>query len=357
MCLQDYEILSGDTLVAVWNSGELSVLDTGLLPQFLRRVSNADMWLETRAVDSHRPNSRVLKKALRMKERDDVATVIRANGATITDNYWIRPIGSDLEYSKVRFDEAYYKKKVSKSIAKLALSGSSRSFNYVADNSTALAAELTNIGSYEKCWKRTDGKWWLYKKANRLEAFSEVYISHLCKLLKIPCVLYECDRSGYVRTLDFTEGKFNFEPALSFMGDNEEYEDVFSEIDKLCPAALPDFIRMVFLDALVFNPDRHTANYGLLRDKKSGEYISFAPCFDHNMALISKGYPEGEVKSDLLIRLFRELIGAHPEYKKYIPELTREMAVKAFEQTNMNIRRDPVVDYIMKRYELITKDL
>ena len=86
MCLQDYEILSGDTLVAVWSNKELRVLDPGLLPQFLRRVSNADMWLETRAVDSHRPNSRVLKKALRMKERDDVASVVRANGATITDN-------------------------------------------------------------------------------------------------------------------------------------------------------------------------------------------------------------------------------------------------------------------------------
>ena len=357
MCLQDYEILSGDTLVAVWSNKELRVLDSGLLPQFLRRVSNADMWLETRAVDSHRPNSRVLKKALRMKERDDVASVVRANGATITDNYWIRPVGSDLEYSKIRFDAEYYKKKTSKSMANLALTGSARSFNYVADNPTALAAELTNIGSFEKCWKITDGQWWLYKKATQYEAFSEVYISNLCKILDIPCAVYKWDGKGYVKTLDFTKGKTNFEPALSFMGDNEEYEDVFAELDKLCPAALPDFIKMVFLDALVLNPDRHTANFGLLRNQKTGEYISLAPCFDHNMALISKGYPKGEVRSDLLIRLFRELIESHPECKECIPVLTREMAIKAFNQTNMKIKRNCVVDYIMKRYELIIKDL
>ncbi|MEE3472623.1 MAG: hypothetical protein VZR24_18420, partial [Butyrivibrio hungatei] len=102
-------------------------------------------------------------------------------------------------------------------------------------------------------------------------------------------------------------------------------------------------------------PDRHTANFGLLRDQKTGEYISFAPCFDHNMALISKGYPEGEVRSDLLIRLFRELIELHSECKKYIPELTREMAIEAFNQTNMKIKRDCVVDYVMNRYELIKK--
>ena len=69
MCLQDFEILSGDSLVAVWSNKELTVTNSQLLPQFLKRVQNADLWLETRAVDSHRPNSRMLKKALQMKEQ------------------------------------------------------------------------------------------------------------------------------------------------------------------------------------------------------------------------------------------------------------------------------------------------
>lgn len=357
MCLQDFEILSEDTLVAVWSNKELSVVNQKLLPQFLKRVSNAELWLETRAVDSHRPNSRMLKKALRMKERDDVATVIRANGATITDNYWIRPIGSDLKYSQISFNDAYYKRKVSQSMAKLALSGSSRSFNFVADNPSVLAAELTNIGSFEKCWKRIEGEWWLYKRANHFEAFSEIYISKLCYILHIPCALYEQDKTGFVRSLDFTAGKVNFEPAISFMGDNEDYEDVVTELNSLCPSAIPDFVKMVFLDALVFNPDRHTANFGLLRNKKTGKYTSLAPCFDHNMALFSKGYPEGNVKNDLLIKLFIELIDAHPEYKKYIPKLTHEKAIEAFEQTNMKMRRDVVVNYIMERYDLIMKSI
>ena len=116
-------------------------------------------------------------------------------------------------------------------------------------------------------------------------------------------------------------------------------------------------IKMVFLDALVLNPDRHTANFGLLRNQKNGEFISLAPCFDHNMALISKGYPKGEVRSDLLIRLFRELIESHPECKECIPVLTREMAIEAFNQTKMKIKRDCVVDYVMNRYKLIIRDL
>ena len=357
MCLQEFEIMSGDSLVAVWSNKELAVTNPQLLPQFLKRVHNAELWLETRAVDSHRPNSRLLKKALQMTERDDVATVIRANGAAITDNYWIRPIGSDMKHAQVCFNADYYQKKVSKSIAVLALSGSSRSFNYVADNETDLVAELTNIGSFEKCWKNIDGKWWLFKRANQREAFSEVFISKLCKIMGIPCAVYENAQSGYVKTLDFTAGKVNFEPAVSFMGENEEYEDIVSELQVLCPSAIPDFVRMVFLDALVMNPDRHTANFGLLRNKKTGKYISFAPCFDHNMALISRGYPQGKVKGDMLIRMFKDLVDGHPEYKSYIPAFTREMADKAFVQTGMKAQRDAVVNYLMDRYAIIVDNM
>ena len=262
MRMQDYEILSENTLVAVWKNKHLEVYNDSLLPLYLKKNSEADMWLATRAIDSHRANSRILKKALRMKERDDVSTVIRSNGVTITDNYWVRSIGSDLTYEEVCFNAEYFKKKASQSIAKLSISGSSRSFNYVADNPDAPAAELTNVGSFEKCWKNIDGKWWLFKASNHNETFSEVFISKLCKEIGIPCAIYEPAGTGCVKTLDFTEGKFNFEPALTFMGENEEYEDVITELGKLCPAAIPDYIRLIFLDALVFNPDRHTANFG-----------------------------------------------------------------------------------------------
>ena len=69
MAMKDYYVMSGDTVVAKWEDGELTVLNEALLPLYLKRVHNADMWLETRAIDSHRANSRLLKKALRLKEK------------------------------------------------------------------------------------------------------------------------------------------------------------------------------------------------------------------------------------------------------------------------------------------------
>ena len=63
---RDYEIFSGETLVAVWESNRLRVVNETLLPLYLRKIQNADLWLETRAIDGHRANSRLLKKALRL---------------------------------------------------------------------------------------------------------------------------------------------------------------------------------------------------------------------------------------------------------------------------------------------------
>lgn len=137
--MSDYLILSRDIPVAKWENNQLTVLNEQLLPLYLKRVKNADMWLATRAIDSHRANSRLLKKALRLTERDDVSTVLHVNGATITDNYWIKPIDSALTYAQIKFDNDYF--------SRLALKGNYDSFNRAANSKHSKTPELTNIRS------------------------------------------------------------------------------------------------------------------------------------------------------------------------------------------------------------------
>lgn len=346
MTMLNYYIMSGDAVVAKWENRELTVLNEALLPLYLKHIHNADMWLETRAIDSHRANSRLLKKALRLKEKDDVSTVIHVNGATITDNYWIRPLDSELKYDDVRFSDDYF--------AHLALKGSYDSFNRAANSKHSRTPELTNTGSFEKCWRLIDGKWWMYKTATHDEMFSELFISRFGAALGINMAVYERG-DKCVKTLDFTGGKYNFEPATSFMDDNDDYEDVISKLQELCPQAIPDYVRMVFLDTIVANPDRHTANFGLLRDTDTGELLGLAPVFDHNMALISRGYPKAPKKSDLLLRLFNELIEHHPQYKEYLPEVNEEVIREVIADLHMRVRTDEIVSLITGRYGMINK--
>ena len=161
-----YEILSGKTRVAVWRDERLTVLNPDLLPLYLKMNQNLKAWLTTRAADNRRPHIRLLKKALHLTARDDISTVIHVNGATITDNYWIRPHGSDLTYDDVRFTDDYF--------SNLALKGNYDSFNRAASSKRSKTPELTNIGSFEKCWKLRDGQWWMFKRATHDEMFSEL---------------------------------------------------------------------------------------------------------------------------------------------------------------------------------------
>lgn len=340
-----YEIMSGDTLVAVWQNGELTVQNEALLPLYLKKIKNADLWLETRAIDSHRANSRLLKKALRLAEKDDISTVVHVNGATITDNYWIRPIGSDLAYADVRFSDDYF--------SNLALKGGYDSFNRAANSKRSKTPELTNIGSFEKCWKLRDGKWWMYKKASHDELFSELFVCELGRALGMKMAYYERGE-GYIKSLDFTDGaSVNFEPASAFMGDNEEYADVVAALETLCPQAIPDYVRMIFLDTVVANPDRHTNNFGLLRDTVTGELVGFAPNYDNNMALIARGYPTKPKVSDLLVTLFNDLMHEHPDYYAYLPEVTEETVRNVIAKVGMRVKTQAIVDIVMGRYELV----
>lgn len=344
MTMQNYFIMSADTPVAKWDNGKLTVLKEELLPLYLKRVHNADMWLETRAIDSHRANSRLLKKALRLKEKDDVSTVVHVNGATITDNYWIKPPDSELTYEDVKFSDDYF--------ARLALKGTYDSFNRAANSKHSRTPELTNTGSFEKCWRLIDRRWWMYKSANHDEMFSELFIARFGAALGVNMAVYERG-DKCVRTLDFTDGaSVNFEPASSFMDDNDDYEDVIAKLQEICPQAIPDYVRMIFLDTIVANPDRHTANFGLLRDTKTGELLGLAPLFDHNMALIARGYPKAPKKSDLLIRLFNDLLGNHPEYKEYLPEVTEEVIRNTIADLHMRVRTNDIVRMIMGRNSL-----
>lgn len=342
---KNYEILSGNTVVAVWQDGNLDVINEDLLPLFLKRISDADMWLETRAIDSHRANSRLLKKALRLAEKDDISTVAHVNAATITDNYWIRPIGSELTYDDIKFTDDYF--------SNLALKGNYDSFNKAATSKKSRTPELTNVGSFEKCWKLRDGKWWMFKKATHSEMFSELFVYELGLALGFNMAVYERG-DGCIKSLDFTDGaSVNFEPASTFMADNEDYIDVVEALKKICPDAIPDYIRLIFMDTITANPDRHTNNFGLLRDVETGKITGLAPNYDNNMALIARGYPSKPKSKDLLITLFNELMNEYPEYNKFIPVLTEETVRKVLEKINMKVKSQIIIDLVMSRYTSI----
>ena len=106
------------------------------------------------------------------------------------------------------------------------------------------------------------------------------------------------------------------------------------------------------MDALCFNMDRHTYNYGFLRDRETGAVVSMAPNFDNNIALVSRGYFSSPVgTSNLLIGLFVDLLrerGLHYE----VPELSADAVLDVAKSVlpGEDVDRSHVATLVLDRY-------
>ena len=59
-------IMIEDRAIAAVKNGEITDCDESLVPLYLKRTGDVEGWLASRAIDAHRTNSRLLKRALRM---------------------------------------------------------------------------------------------------------------------------------------------------------------------------------------------------------------------------------------------------------------------------------------------------
>ena len=342
-------LMSRDKKIAQIINDDLVPIESGLLPLYLQRNGSLVEWLESRAIDRHRTNSRLLKRVLRLTSADDAEVSMRVNGSTITDTYWIKlDEETGLDYNQVRFSQNYFDN--------LALLGDPDSFNQVnrPEIINSRTPELTNIGSFEKCWRLENGQWWLYKLGNQLEVFSELFIHELGTLMGFSMAYCEAWDKG-IKSRDFTNGaKLNYEPARSLVGDEVDYGFNYNRIQELNAAMAREYLDILFLDTICFNMDRHTENYGFLRDPETGVFLSMAPNFDNNIALISKGYPSDiERKNDLFIHDFLELFDEITE-SYHIPVLNEDLIRLAILNTNIEVDADYIVKFILNGYNQLT---
>lgn len=342
-------VMSKDKVVVEIKNDEIVNRDILLCPLMLKNANTIDIWLESRAIDRHRVNSRLLKRILRISEKSDKDVVLFNNAVSITDNFWYKDINSNLKWEDVKFNHNYFDK--------LALKGDSSSFNL----KPSTTPELTNIGSYEKCWSLENNKWIMYKNESIKERFSEYLIFKIGKELNFDMAEYFLTDSG-VKTIDFTENnKYNFEPAQSLVGDDINLEKNYNELKKLNPDLTKDFLRMCYLDALCFNMDRHTQNYGILRNSETGEIVKMAPNFDNNIALIFDKYPEVSSAKILREDFVNLLLSDSEIYKEYkdleIKELDSLKIDNILKEINLNVDKEKIKSFILENQKVLRQDI
>lgn len=158
---------------------------------------------------------------------------MKYNAAAITDSYWFKPENTYLKYDDVRFKENLFDT--------LALRGDPDGFSIPPQRTP----ELTNIGSFEKCWRLIDGKWWMVKYGNANEYFSELFISRLGETIGMDMVHYEFDGS-YIRSMNFVDtDTFNYESMYGLMGDDDDYNRCFITLNTISHDLSKQYLKLI----------------------------------------------------------------------------------------------------------------
>lgn len=338
-------LMSGDTITAKFNEGHLTYIDEEKCPLYIKRTGNIEKFLENRCIDLSRPNARILLKFLNVFNKNEALISLYSYGSCISDNFWFKPSGSKKTYKDINFNNDLY--------SDIALNGGIPQFHSLGSASP----ELTNTGSFEKCWKLIGNEWWMFKKGDEDQIFSEIFSSKLAALLGIKTAIYEYDE-GNIKTKNFAS-QYNFEPMYSLCDDDEEYIHVFNILRKFGDEIAKDYILLLFFDCIVYNIDRHNNNYGLLRDRTTGKVISLAPNFDNNLSLLAYNKTlSQDPKTDGLIKFFTDFLKKCPEAmalfrKAKINQINEEDIRKIIKDIPIKEDEKKIINFIIGRYNYL----
>ena len=105
--------------------------------------------------------------------------------------------------------------------------------------------------------------------------------------------------------------------------------------------------------------DRHTENYGILRERDTGKIVCMAPNFDNNIALISRGYGSDPSRTNtLLITMFEDLLKQKSIFYR-MPELDRTTLDDLIRSTlpDEKIDRDYVAEMLRSRWQIMEQGM
>lgn len=215
--------------------------------------------------------------------------LLRSFGLSLSDQYWIKPTDSDLEWSKINF----YENGFSADVGDVLLGKADKKGHF--DFSSP---DNTSDGCLKKRWKIVEGKRCLFKSGSNpfmQQPFNEVIASKVATRLGIPHVDYSIvwdDGVPYSVCEDFIDVNTELVSAwrIMQMSKKDNSTSVYRHYINCCLAlGITDIVKvvdqMLVLDYIIANEDRHQNNFGLTRNAETLEWIAAAPIFDSGSSL------------------------------------------------------------------------
>ena len=260
-------------------------------------------WWTDRSIPTSRSGVREALEVLEITSTK--LLLVRCYGLSLSDQYWICPKGSGLTWDAINFFDNGFSDDIGD-----VLFGAEKKTD-VLDFSSP---DNTSDGNLKKRWKIIDGKRCLVKGGSnpfRQQPFNEVIAAGIMERLGIPYVPYKVTwnkGAPYSVCEDFITRDTELVPVWRILKTQKKSNSVsvYQHFVNCCEGlgiqdAVPFLDRMIVLDFIIANEDRHFNNFGMLREAETLKWIGFAPIYDSGSSL---GYD----KTPMQIRSEKDIV-------------------------------------------------
>jgi hypothetical protein len=249
-------------------------------------ILHINRWLLNRGIPASRENIHNALERLQIKDTNQLSLL--SYGLNLTDHYWICPAAKGVDWHEINFFENDFESDVGDILFE----------NIDKNNANLLSPDSSLNGSLKKRWKISTGKRYLLKGGSgdiRQEPFNECIASTIMERLGIDHVPYK---------LVFNKGKYYSSCECMVTPDTEfltahyvynyfednaalnKYERFINACERMGIKNVKDDLdKMIGIDYIIANIDRHHGNFGIIRDADTLEWLKIAPIFDSGRSL------------------------------------------------------------------------
>lgn len=281
------------------------------------RTALNDWWTE-RSIPTSRSGIRAALETLNIANTKML--LIRCYGLSLSDQYWICPQDTDIIWDKINFFDNPFSDDIGDVL--FGVNKKNNAFDFSSPDNTS-------DGNLKKRWKVINGKRCLVKGGSNpfmQQPFNEVIAAGIMERLGIPHIPYTImwnQRVPYSVCEDFVTADTELIPAWRIMQTQKKENNVsvYRHFVNCCESigikdVVPFLDRMIVLDYIIANEDRHFNNFGVLRNAETLEWIGMAPVYDSGSSL---GYDKMPVQiyaeRDIICKPFKK---SHTEQLKLV---------------------------------------
>ena len=279
-------------------------------------------WWADRSIPASRSGVREALEAMEIK--DTKTLLVRCFGLSLSDQYWICPDGINLKWEDVNFFDNAFSDDVGDILFGSAHRSGSINFH---------SPDSTSDGNLKKRWKIINTKRCLIKGGSnpfRQQPFNEVIATGVMERLGIAHIPYTVawiDGFPYSVCEDFITEQTELVPAWRIIQAQKKANDtslyrhfVNCAMALGIPDVVPFLDRMIVLDYILANEDRHLNNFGAIRNAETLEWLGMAPIYDSGSSLgYDKVAPEIRAEQDIECKPFKK---HHEEQLKLVTDFS-----------------------------------